>query len=119
MTFPNRVLLVDDDPAVCAALEAVLAHEGYQVTARHSANGVLELVSELAPDVIILDVAMPGVGGVGLSLLLRRKYPAARIILHTGSADGIDLSVAEADLVIPKGTVFAFLSKFRDFMGRA
>src|SRR5690242_15470500 len=60
---PRRILIVDDEPAVADLIEAVLLGEGYTVAiARDGAQGLL-LAKEWSPDLILMDVMLPGVDG--------------------------------------------------------
>jgi CheY-like chemotaxis protein len=60
---PRRILIVDDEPAVADLIEAVLLSEGYIVAiARDGAQGLL-LAKEWSPDLILMDVMLPGVDG--------------------------------------------------------
>jgi two-component system response regulator MprA len=113
----RRILVVDDDATVCAALEGVLTLEGHTVSTVNSALAVLAEVGRFAPHVVVLDVHMPEKPGDALSKELRAAHPELAIILHTGSAlhscDG-----QYADLVVEKGTVFTFLAALRRFLAR-
>ena len=83
---PIRVLLVDDDPAFLEAMSATAADRNIAIvgTAR-SGEEALELVDDLRPDVVVLDVLMPGMGGVEAARICRERHPACRIILISGS----------------------------------
>jgi len=59
----RRILVVDDDPTVGAALEQILKHEGYQVTRARDGRGALKAVEASPPDLILLDLNMPNMGG--------------------------------------------------------
>ncbi|MFO8102019.1 MAG: response regulator [Dehalococcoidia bacterium] len=59
----HNILVIDDDPDIREALTIILESQGYQVTtARYGAEGI-EKVKSAKPDLIILDLIMPGVGG--------------------------------------------------------
>lgn len=62
-TTGRRILVVDDDPSVGAALEHILKHEGYQVSRARDGRGALAAVADQPPDLILLDVHMPHMGG--------------------------------------------------------
>lgn len=113
----RRILVVDDDATVCAALEGVLALEGHIVSTVSSALAVMDEVARFAPDVVVLDVQMPEKTGDELSKELRAAYPELAIILHTGSAL-VRCDAQYADLMIQKGTVFTFLGALRRFLAR-
>ncbi len=112
-----RVLVVDDDEAVCSALGAIVSSEQHTVAVSLSAREALALANQLKPDVAIVDVNMPGIGGADLSQLLRARFPELRIILHTGQdPNALGDKAKHAHLVIQKGSVLAFLAQFRAFV---
>ena len=59
-----RILIVDDEPGVRSALGGVLRDEGYDVDAVASGEECLERATRLAPDVILLDIWLPGIDGL-------------------------------------------------------
>ncbi|MDO4528446.1 MAG: response regulator [bacterium] len=61
----KKILLVDDDPNICMMLGDFLVAEGYEVTQVHSGEEALGCLAEIKPDLIILDMGMPGMGGTG------------------------------------------------------
>jgi DNA-binding response OmpR family regulator len=58
-----RVLIVDDDPVILRLLQVNFRLEGYEVEIAQRGEEALRIASELSPDVIVLDVMMPGVDG--------------------------------------------------------
>jgi two-component system response regulator MprA len=74
MTAPVRALVVDDDPALREALTRALRLDGYDVTAVSNGLKALEAIPEVVPDVVVLDVMMPYVGG--LEVCRRLRTPA-------------------------------------------
>lgn len=82
------LLVVDDDEMVRLAMEAVLIVLGYSVTLASSGEEALfKLSSGTLPDVIILDIRMPGIGGTEAFRHIRKLYPAIPVIIATGYAD--------------------------------
>jgi PAS domain S-box-containing protein len=63
MSYRSTILIVDDEPAGRAALEALLCGQGYQLAFARSGAEALEQATALGPDVILLDVMMPGLDG--------------------------------------------------------
>jgi len=84
-----RVLVVDDDPAVSTLLERLLTHEGYAVHLAADAPSTLAAVASHNPDVVLLDVMLPG--GNGFTICQHLKQDVATrltpVILVTGMTD--------------------------------
>jgi two-component system, OmpR family, response regulator MprA len=68
-----RVLVVDDDRKITASLRRGLAYEGYSVDVANSGSEALTLVHDLRPDLVVLDVMMPGIDGLDVCRLIRRS----------------------------------------------
>jgi DNA-binding NarL/FixJ family response regulator len=87
-----RVVIVDDHDLFRTGLKNLLEEQGVQVIGE-AANGrdALRLVSELAPDVVIMDLNMPGISGVDTTRQLAAIAPLARVVVLTISADDDDV----------------------------
>lgn len=101
----KRVLIVDDNQAIRAMVSEYLQGDGYQV--EEAADGIQGLDRGLSssPDVIVLDVVMPGIDGFKLCQLLRDNGVVAPIIMLTEKADLEDKKTgftAGADDYLPK-----------------
>jgi two-component system, OmpR family, response regulator MprA len=79
----DRVLVVDDDPPLRRMLARTLAAEGYEVTVAGDGGGALAEAERTAPDVIVLDVAMPGLDGLTVARRLRGKGLPTPILMLT------------------------------------
>lgn len=82
-----RVLLVDDDPTFLEALRAMFAFdERVEIVgeARDGADAV-RLADELGPDVVAMDIVMPGVDGIEATKAIRTSRPDTRVVLVSGS----------------------------------
>jgi two-component system response regulator MprA len=79
----DRVLVVDDDPALRRMLERSLVAEGFAVTAAADGGAALVEAERAAPDVIVLDVAMPGLDGLAVARRLRAKGLPTPILMLT------------------------------------
>ena len=77
------MLLVDDDAPIRRMLERTLTAEGYAITAVADGGAALAQVERSLPDVIVLDVAMPGLDGLAVTRRLRAKGLAVPILLLT------------------------------------
>ena len=90
------VLLVDDDAPIRRMLERTLAAEGYAVAAVADGGSALAQIERSVPDVIVLDVAMPGLDGLSVTRRLRAKGLPVPILLLT-ARDAISERVAGLD----------------------
>ena len=64
----RTILIVDDDRSLLTTLSDFLAFEGYEVLTAESGEDGLRTLTDATPDLIILDMSMPGMGGVGFRL---------------------------------------------------
>ena len=84
-TAPLRptVMVVDDEPRVLEVLEKILGEEGYLVVTAASGERALALAAEASPDLIVLDIVMPGMDGVATLRELRRRGQRSPVIMLT------------------------------------
>jgi DNA-binding NarL/FixJ family response regulator len=82
----TRVLIVDDHPLTRDALAGLLTQNGFSVVGG-AADGEesIEVARELQPDLILLDLSMPGIGGLGALPLLRDVAPDSEVVMLTAS----------------------------------
>ena len=79
----ERVLVVDDDPPLRRMLERTLVAEGFEVATAADGGAALVAAERSAPDVIVLDVAMPGLDGLAVCRRLRSKGLPTPILMLT------------------------------------
>lgn len=91
---PVRVIIADDDPLARRALRDALQERGIVVIAE-AADGrdAVELAVHYEPEVVLMDIVMPGVDGVEATAQLQQRTPAVRVLLLTRSADA-EMAVA-------------------------
>lgn len=77
------VLIVEDDPATRRLYKFLLANGGYAVVEADDGLAALELLAERRCDLVITDLNMPRLDGIGLIKAIRRDYPALYVILVT------------------------------------
>lgn len=75
----KKVLVVDDEPAIAALARIKLMNEGFDVATAHSGKEALDKVADEPPDVMVLDVMMPGMDGWEVARRLREN-PATKDI---------------------------------------
>ena len=82
---PIKLMLVDDHEIVRTGLRMMLEAEADLeiVSEAESGEEALELVSHNVPDVIIMDVSLPGIGGVEATRVLRDRYPDIKVLVLT------------------------------------
>ena len=85
-----KVVLVEDDAAMAAALKDGFAYEGYEIELARDGEAGLKLAREAAPDVVILDVMLPKMSGLDVCKRLRAEGSALPIIMLTARGQEID-----------------------------
>ncbi|HEX7085151.1 MAG TPA: sigma-54 dependent transcriptional regulator [Vicinamibacterales bacterium] len=80
----HRILIVDDEPGVRSALGGVLRDEGYLVDAVGTAEECLERAARQAPDVIVLDIWLPGMDGLATLARLRERGIDSQVVIISG-----------------------------------
>jgi len=88
------VLIVDDERLVADSLAAILSRAGYVTFTAYSGESAFEFVQMIHPDLLITDVAMPGMSGVDLALLVAGMVADCKILLFSGHATAADLEFA-------------------------
>lgn len=83
MTAP-RLLLCDDEPEICAFVRRVAEGVGYEVHATTQATDFAPLYQVVRPEVIMLDLVMPGTDGIELLRFLAKEKSRAQILLMSG-----------------------------------
>jgi CheY-like chemotaxis protein len=95
---PLRILLVDDDDLIRAAVPNMLRARGHHVaTAPGGAEGLARLDAGPPVDLVILDLNMPGMNGIETHGLIRRRWRTLPILLATGHLDTRTSELLEAD----------------------
>lgn len=79
-----RVLIVDDDEAVLAVVAAILKKCGHQVLMAENAETAVSLLRENTVDLMVLDVVLPGQGGMELLLDIRKESREIPVIIMSG-----------------------------------
>jgi PAS domain S-box-containing protein len=84
-----RILLVDDDPDVRSIAGAMLSESGYEVVQAASGAAALEALerADSRAELVVADIAMPGLNGVEFAAIVRRAWPGLPVLLMTGYAE--------------------------------
>lgn len=87
-----KVMLVDDQPLVRNGIASLLRARGHEIVAEaNNGHEALAILDQVAPDLILMDIRMPGIGGLEATRLIRARYPDMRIVILTVSDDEQDL----------------------------
>ncbi len=84
----ERILIVDDEPALLDLMNEILSAQNYQVFCAESAQYALEILSTEQIDLLISDIIMPDMNGYALASVVREKYPHIKIQLASGYSQG-------------------------------
>ena len=87
----SRVFVVDDEPVIASSLAAILQMNGFSARFFTCPLEALAAARSESPDLVISDVAMPGISGIDLAIQMRAKYPSCKILLFSGQAATLDL----------------------------
>ncbi len=81
-----KILLAEDEAAVSAFVERALAYAGHEVTAVPDGLAAIAALAGRRFDLLLADLAMPRLDGIGLALKAGKDYPAMKIVLMSGYA---------------------------------
>ena len=82
-----RILVIDDNPHVVDILGRYLGEEGYGVLSALTSDEGLKLAILSRPELVLLDIALPGTDGIELLKRIRSIIPTSRVIMVTGNID--------------------------------
>jgi DNA-binding response OmpR family regulator len=106
--FPKPIVLVVDDEAVIADTRAkILEQSGISAMVAYNGKSALEMAKTTPPDLLLADVAMPGMNGIDLAAAIRQISPNCGILLFSGRASTVDLLEAGR----PAGQELTILTK--------
>jgi DNA-binding response OmpR family regulator len=89
-----KILLVDDEQDFISALSERLEIRDLKSNTALDGAQAMNLVSDQEPDIMILDLKMPGINGMEVLRRVKKSYPRVQVIIHTGHVN--DLDEAEA-----------------------
>ena len=83
----TRILVIDDNPNVVDMISTFLREEGYGVLGALTSDDGLKLAILARPELVLLDIGLPGTNGLELLMRIRLMNPSARVIMVTGNTD--------------------------------
>ncbi|MBR0565802.1 response regulator [Azoarcus sp. L1K30] len=84
----KKIVVVDDNEIIRISLRAILRQAGFEVVGEaRDGEGVAEMVEKLAPDLVCLDVMMPGRSGLEVLAELRDRFPTLKVLMITAMSD--------------------------------
>ncbi len=86
MTERTRVLVIDDDPGVLELMEAYFSRQGYRVLGVRIGEDALGTLDDTQPDLVILDLVLPGMGGLDVLRQLKQALPRVPVVMFSGHA---------------------------------
>lgn len=118
----QRILVIDDDPAVTSVLKRGLAYEGFVVDTAGSGVEGLAIARDRAPDLVILDIMMPGLDGLEVLQRLRAadvQLPILMLTARDAPADEVQgLERGADDYVVKPFTFEVLLARVRALLRR-
>jgi DNA-binding response OmpR family regulator len=99
----GSVLVVDEIPSLIRMLALELKMHGFSVAGCEAGEATFSAVEDMKPDVILLDVLLPGVGGIELMRELKRRYQTPIVLITTGNRDAdraLAFDLGAADYIV-------------------
>ena len=80
----KTILVVDDEESICQSLQGILSDEGYEVRTVGSGEEALKAIEEDLPDLVLLDIWLPGIDGLEALKIIKTDYPQVPVIMMSG-----------------------------------
>ncbi len=126
----DKIMLIDDDEVLRVGVAAVLEQRGYDVCAVGDGEACLAVLDAEAPDLLLLDVMLPGINGYDLCRLIRERGCKVPVVFLTAKSDIVDKGIGfgaggddyvtkpfdAAELVM---RIEAHIRRYRDVVGQA
>ena len=80
----KTILVVDDEESICQSLQGILTDEGYEVRTVGSSEEALKAIEEDAPDLVLLDIWLPGMDGLECLKVIKTDFPQVQVIMMSG-----------------------------------
>jgi two-component system, OmpR family, KDP operon response regulator KdpE len=96
MSTQPRILVVDDEPQITRVLRTTLSSQGYDVRIANDGEMALEIMKDWAPSLVVTDLAMPNLDGVGLCRRVRQVSQVPIIVLSVREQDRVKVEALDA-----------------------
>ena len=120
--MPGTIMIVEDEPAVARGVQVALEREGYDVSVKQTGEDAVAGFADLAPDLVVLDVRLPGIDGFEVLRRLRRETRAPVIFL-TARSDEVDkvvgLEMGADDYLVKPFSVRELVTRVKALLRRA
>ncbi len=105
--MPATILIVDDEPNIVVPLQFLMQQNGYRVLVAHSGEEAIEAILQYRPDLVLLDIMLPGIDGYEVCEIIRLnpEWKDTRVIFLTARGRDVDMAkgmVLGADAYITK-----------------
>ncbi len=80
----RTILIVDDETSILQSLEGILSDEGFETIGVENGAQALEKVGEVVPDLVLLDIWMPGMDGIETLEKIKKSYPNLQVVMMSG-----------------------------------
>jgi len=117
----THVLVVDDEPAIVAIVRDYLADAGYRVTTARSGDEALRQIRSITPDLVVLDLGLPGIDGLDVAREIRRTswVPIIMLTARSDEADRVaGLELGADDYVVKPFSPRELLARVRAVLRR-
>ena len=92
--MPKEILIVEDEPGVAVAIQYLMQQQGYNVLVAESGEDALDLIYKYKPDLILLDIMLPGISGWEVCEIIRLNpdYRNVKIVFLTARSTEVEIA---------------------------
>lgn len=116
-----KILVVDDEPQIRRVMRTSLTNQGYEIVEARSGEEALEMMQAERPDLVILDVNMPGIGGIEACREIRRNSDVSLVMLTVRNTERDKVQALDAgadDYVVKPFSIDELLARIRAALRR-
>ena len=92
--MPKEILIVDDEPGIVVPLQFLMEQQGYNVMTAERGEDALELIYQYRPDLVLLDIMLPGIDGYEVCEIVRLNpdYRDVKIVFLTARSSEVEIA---------------------------